>query len=470
MLFNSLEYAVFLPLVLLLYWQLRHRAQNVLLLAASYLFYGWWDYRFLGLLLISTVVDFFVARRLGTEERSSHRTRLLLVSVAVNLGILGFFKYYNFFVDSFADVLETVGFNANPSALRIVLPVGISFYTFQTISYTFDVYRRRMEPTNSLLNFAVYVAFFPQLVAGPIERARRLLPQIEATRARPDREAVRRGLMLILIGLFKKVAIADVLAPFVDATFATSDTAGAVELVLGAYAFGLQIYGDFSGYSSIARGSSRLLGIELMRNFEQPYLSRNITAFWRTWHISLSSWLHDYLYVPLGGNRGSRLATYRNLMLTMLLGGLWHGAGWGFIVWGGIHGALLIAHRRFGSYVPRGYQGTFGWRDVVPAFLTFQAVSLAWIFFRAETLPDALSYLGGILSLRGGAPAVDQAAILLTAAVIVFVIDLAQRNSQEHSVVVEWAPIARGLAFGVMALGIVMFSGGETTPFIYFQF
>jgi alginate O-acetyltransferase complex protein AlgI len=468
--FNSIEYAVFLPVVLVLYWSLGRRGQNVVLLVASYVFYGWWDYRFLGLLALSTLIDFAVGRGLGRYQDELTRRWLLMVSLVANLGLLAAFKYFNFFADSAAALVRGLGLEANPTFLRVVLPVGISFYTFQTISYSFDVYRRRIEPTKSLLDFAVFVAFFPQLVAGPIERAGRLLPQITSSRVRPSSEQVWSALTLILIGLFKKVAIADVMAPFVDQTFSSASTAGAIQLIAGAYAFGLQIYGDFSGYSSIARGSSRLLGIELMRNFEQPYLSRNITEFWRTWHVSLSSWLHDYLYVPLGGNRGSRLATYRNLMITMLLGGLWHGAAWTFVIWGGLHGVFLSVHRRFGRHVSRGYQGRFTLRDLLPALLTFNLVSFAWVFFRADSLGEALRYVQGIVTLRGGSPAADSMALLLIAGLSVFVLDIAQRNSGQHSVVVHWRPVARGMAYAAMVLAIVGFAGGETTPFIYFQF
>jgi len=468
--FNSLEYAVFLPLVLAVYWQLPFRWQNRFMLVASYVFYGAWDVRFLTLLMISTGVDYVVGRRLGTETDERRRKRLLAVSLIVNLGILGFFKYFGFFVDSLAALLHSIGFDVDPVVLSIVLPVGISFYTFQSISYSFDVYRKRIEPTQSLVNFALYVAWFPQLVAGPIERARKLLPQIEMPRSRPTSDIVRSALFLILLGLFKKVAIADVVAPFVNETFATAATAGTIQLVLGAYAFGLQIYGDFSGYSDIARGSSRLFGIELMRNFEQPYLSRNITAFWRTWHISLSNWLHDYLYVPLGGNRGTSFETYRNLIVTMLLGGLWHGAAWTFVIWGGLHGIYLALHRRFGGYAPRGYQGRLTAKDVGPMLITLAAVTFAWIFFRANTLGDAIDYVRGLVSLRPGVPSLDQLAILAAAGLVVFLIDVAQRNSQKHSFVMDWPPVARGLAYGFLILGVLVFSGGDTVPFIYFQF
>ena len=471
MIFNSLEYAIFLPLVLLLYWRFRHKQQNLLLLAASYLFYGWWDYRFLALLAFTTVVDYWVGLQLGRMEEERARKRLLIVSIAVNLGVLGFFKYFNFFVDSAASLLQQVGLNANMPTLRIILPVGISFYTFQSMSYTFDVYRRRIPPSESLLDFALYVAYFPQLVAGPIERAQALLPQITSNRTRPSPEQVSSGLVLILLGLFKKVAIADVMAPIVEASFSSPDTQPALALMTGIYAFSLQIYGDFSGYSDIARGSSRLMGIELMENFNQPYLSRNITAFWRTWHISLSTWLHDYLYIPLGGNRKGKLNTYRNLMVVMLLGGLWHGAAWTFVIWGGLHGLYLAVHRAFGGYVPRGYQGRFVVRrDLIPAVFTFHLVTFAWIFFRAGSLTGAASYVQNLFDLRLGLPDPNHAILLGLAAVAVLTLDLIQRNAGQHEVMVSWRPSWQGLAYATFIVAIVIFSGGPITPFIYFQF
>ena len=334
MVFNSLQYLVFFPLVFAVYWQLKRRGQNVLLLLASWFFYAMWDWRFLGLMLLTTGVDFGVGRYLAMTEDDKKRKLAFGLSLGLNLTVLGFFKYFNFFVGSAADLLQTFGLDASEPTLRVLLPVGISFYTFHGISYTFDVFRRDIEPADDLLDFAVFVAFFPQLVAGPIGRAHLQLPQFEHERPPLRWEQARSGLCLILLGLFKKVAIADALAPFVDRTFTEPGRASWISLLGGAYAFALQIYGDFAGYSDVARGSSRLLGIELPLNFEQPYLSRNITVFWRTWHISLSNWLRDYLYIPLGGNRGSRAKTYRNLMLTMVLGGLWHGAAWTFVAWG----------------------------------------------------------------------------------------------------------------------------------------
>lgn len=472
MVFNSLEYGIFFPTVLILYWILRRRRpQNVLLLLASYVFYGAWDARFLTLMAFSTLTDFTIGRWLESTEEEARRRRIFLISLAVNLGILGFFKYFNFFIDSTAGLLEALGLQANLPTLRILLPVGISFYTFHGISYTFDVYRRHIRATDNLLDFACFISFFPQLVAGPIGRAHIQLPQFENARARPSTEAVRSAFFLILLGLFKKVAIADAVSPFVDQAFGASSRAGAVTLLVGMYAFALQIYGDFSGYTDIARGSARLLGIELIRNFEQPYLSRNITDFWRTWHISLSTWLRDYLYVSVGGNRGSRLRTYRNIMITMLLGGLWHGAAWTFVIWGGLHGLYLIAHRavgrprRSGADTPR-----VGLRDALPTLATFHVVCLAWVFFRASSLEQAVTYLTGMLTLRAGPVDLNAAALLVAGGLTMLLIDVLQRNTRTETPVLTWGPVARGVAYAVMLVAILIFSGGTPVPFIYFQF
>jgi len=470
MAFNSFEFAGLLAGVFLLYWLLGRRGQNGLLLVASYVFYGWWDWRFLGLIWVSTIVDFLVGRALGGADEEQRRRRLLAISVVVNLGILAFFKYFDFFAAGAADLLRSVGLEATEPTLRIVLPVGISFYTFQTMSYTIDVYRRRLEPTRDLLAFAVFVAFFPQLVAGPIERARRLLPQFAVRRTLPDRERLAGGLVLILIGLVKKVAIADALAPYVQETFAAAGSAGWLQLLVGVYAFSLQIYGDFSGYSDIARGSARLLGIDLMRNFEQPYLARNITHFWQTWHISLSTWLRDYLYVPLGGNRGSKWATGRNLMITMLLGGLWHGAAGAFVVWGGLHGLYLAGHRLVRARSP----GTAADRptrsDLLPVLLTFHLVAFTWIPFRASSLGSAGDYLGGLLTLRDGPIPGDALGVLLPALVVVLLLDLAQRSTGSHTPMLRWHYTRRGLAYGLGVVAVLVFSGQAAVPFLYFQF
>ncbi|MET0158625.1 MAG: MBOAT family protein [Acidimicrobiales bacterium] len=475
MVFNSLQYLVFFPLVFAVYWQLKRRGQNVLLLLASWFFYAMWDWRFLGLMLLTTGVDFGVGRYLAMTEDEKKRKLAFGLSLGLNLTVLGFFKYFNFFVGSAADLLQTFGLDASEPTLRVLLPVGISFYTFHGISYTFDVFRRDIEPADDLLDFAVFVAFFPQLVAGPIGRAHLQLPQFEHERPPLRWEQARSGLCLILLGLFKKVAIADALAPFVDRTFTEPGRASWISLLGGAYAFALQIYGDFAGYSDVARGSSRLLGIELPLNFEQPYLSRNITVFWRTWHISLSNWLRDYLYIPLGGSRGSRAETYRNLMLTMVLGGLWHGAAWTFVAWGTLNGVYLCAHRWFterpgGAGDAHNAIGRFTWRDVLPAIGTFQLVVFAWIFFRSASFAEAFDVITGILTLQGGVTEWGSLFLVGALGIVTIAIDIAQRNTDTHTPMLDLPPALQGALYGAFVVAIVLFSGGATVPFIYFQF
>lgn len=334
MLFNSFTFLVFLPIVFAIYWLIgkKHlKLQNLFLLLASYVFYGWWDYRFLSLLFFSTIVDYWVGLQLLKAEAPKARKFWLGVSLTVNLGMLSFFKYYNFFVDSFVDLLNSIGYQANPFTLKIILPVGISFYTFQTLSYVIDVYRRKLEPTKDFIAFATFITFFPQLVAGPIERATHLLPQILKPRVFNYQRAIT-GARLILWGMFKKIAIADALAPSVNEIFGNHQGYDSWTLLLGAFYFSLQIYCDFSGYSDIAIGLSRWFGIDLMTNFRFPYFSRSIGEFWRRWHISLSTWFRDYVYIPLGGSHVGKSKSLRNVLIVFLVSGFWHGANWTFIV------------------------------------------------------------------------------------------------------------------------------------------
>lgn len=472
MTFNSLVYAAFLPLVVVTYWRLPRGGQNRLLLAASYVFYGWWDWRFCTLLALSTLVDWAVARRLDATDDPRRRRQLLAVSVAVNLGILASFKYAGFFVASAASLLESVGLSANVPTLSIVLPVGISFYTFQSLSYTIDVYRRELPAVGSLVDVALYVSFFPQLVAGPIERASRLLPQLTTDRTRPDGDQLSAAFVLIVMGLAKKVVIADTLAPIADAAFSQPGTASGLTLAVGALAFAMQLYGDFSGYTDIARGSAKLFGIELMRNFAQPHLSRNVTEIWRTWHISLSSWLRDYLYVPLGGNRGGRVATYRNLFLVMLLGGLWHGAAWTFVVWGGLHGVWLASHRAWCEWrgvpaIPDDGRLALGRRLV-----TFAGWTALLVVFRSASLTDAGAFLHGIATLRGGIVSLEEAFVVLVGATALLVIDLVQRANDGDDVrgFVARPALVRATTAGLTTVGLVVASGATPVPFVYFQF
>ena len=388
MLFNSFIFWAFFALVIVIYWRLDHKRQNVLLLVASYIFYGYWDWRFLSLIIISTLIDYTVAQRVEDDTDKTTKRRWLLLSIFTNLGLLGFFKYFSFFVNEFAVVLEAMGMHASLYTLNIILPVGISFYTFQTLSYTIDVYRGVTKPTRNLLDFGVYVSFFPQLVAGPIERSKDLMPQILRPR-KLDKGAFSEGLYHVLFGMFKKVVVADNMAPIVDRVFSTPVAElGSTELLFGIYAFSIQIYCDFSGYSSIAQGLAKWLGINLSWNFKMPYFSRTPSEFWQRWHITLSSWLRDYLYISLGGNRLGKARTFRNLVLTMGLGGLWHGANWTFIVWGLMHGGILVVYHAANNFGAATEQAK-GLVRVLAMLIFFHFVCVTWIYFRADTLGQA---------------------------------------------------------------------------------
>jgi alginate O-acetyltransferase complex protein AlgI len=476
-LFNSLGFWVFLGAVWLLYITLSLRWQNRLLLVASYVFYAAWDYRFLSLIVLSTAVDFVAGRRIESSQDHAARRRWLYLSLAVNLGLLGAFKYCGFFVDSAQRLLTGLGWGGEHWSLNVIVPVGISFYTFQTLSYTIDIYRGRLKPVSSLVDFALFVAFFPQLVAGPIERAASLLPQLARARALTW-EGLAKGAVLIVFGLFKKVAIADQMAPHVQAAFADPSATSSPGLLLGLYAFSLQIYADFSGYTDIARGVGKLLGIDLIENFRQPYFSASITEFWRRWHVSLSAWLRDYLYIPLGGNRGGRLRTYRNLMLTMLLGGLWHGAAWTFVVWGALHGAYLAVHKLMLSRRSKPGPGeevatTRGWIVWgLQVGLVFHLVTLTWIFFRAEDLPTALSYLEGLLAWRAegvsmGGSVLRKAAWLVASLLVV--IEIPQHRSGDQTALLTWRSPWRIAGLLVLVLWTIT-AETQGDEFIYFQF
>lgn len=486
MLFNSFVFPVFFLIVWALYLCLKHKPQNILLLVASYVFYGWWDWRFLGLLLVSTLTDYFIAKSMGKcgENRQGTKKTLLLVSLVTNLGILGFFKYFNFFADSFQRVVAPLGLQPDFVTLNILLPVGISFYTFQTMAYTIDVYRGKDNVCKNFWDFALYVAYFPGLVAGPIERSQNLIPQIKNKRI-VTRALVYSACQLILMGYFKKVFIADGVAPIVNECFDTPDRFGGLTLLLGAYLFAIQIYGDFAGYTDIARGVSRLFGIEMMLNFRQPYLATSITDFWRRWHISLSQWLRDYLYIPLGGNRKGKVRTYVNNMITMLLGGLWHGAALSFVVWGGLHGLYLGVHkwwlgdRKAAEWAPWDPQrssivGTPFLLDMCKwltnVFVTFNFVCLAWIFFRAPGCMAALHYIGRILQTgRGGIENVLVYVIFYgTCMLIVDLLCYTQKS--EVPFTEKWNPILRGFGYACILFLLIFIGENEVQPFIYFQF
>ena len=405
MLFNSVEFFVFLPLVFVLYWFVLPQKkvwQNTLILVASYFFYAWWDWRFLSLIILSTGVDFIAGKIIHQSSKDSQKKQFLFISVAINLGILGFFKYFNFFIESWRDAWMMMGVEMDVNTLQIILPLGISFYTFQSMSYTIDIYNDKFEPTNNLLDFAAYVAFFPQLVAGPIERASRLLPQIATVKTFDYKQGIE-GMRLILWGFFKKVFIADTLAGYTQTIFSNYEIYDGGVLLLGGIFFAIQIYGDFSGYSDIAIGTAKLFGVELMSNFKFPYFSRNISEYWKRWHISLTSWLNDYVYLPLAirfrywGRFGICLAIF----LTFLISGLWHGAGWHFVVWGGIHGLLyvpLVYQRKVMAISGAQQEMTFGVWDVIRMIFNFLLVTLSLIVFRSPSLGDAYEYIAQMVT------------------------------------------------------------------------
>ncbi len=467
MLFTQPIFLGFFVVVFAVAWLVRHNTGRKLwLLAASYVFYAGWDWRFLSLIAISTLVDYLAGLAVERTEEAGRRRAWLILSLAANLGILGFFKYYNFFIDSAAALLRPLGLEAGDRALEIVLPVGISFFTFQSLSYTFDIYRRRLKPIRSFLDFALFVAFFPQLVAGPIVRAAHFLPQLARL---PQRSAVdvRGCLTLFLLGFIKKSCIADNVSPIVDPVFADPGAHTALAVWIAVLFYAVQIYCDFSGYTDMAIATAGLLGYELGPNFNFPYLASSLTEFWRRWHISLSSWLRDYLYIPLGGNRGSRLFTYRNLMLTMLLGGLWHGAAWTFVVWGGLHGAVLVVHREWKRRVQLPSWGVAG--RLIGTVATFYFVCFAWIFFRAQSFGDAATLVKGYLLLQDNGPKTLDPALLAAFGALAIVHALYRRGWPQRLVsgLPGWA-FATG--YGAAAALALSFVPLRAAPFIYFQF
>lgn len=471
MLFDTPVYFVFLCIVTLLYWSFKHRQQNILLLTASYVFYGWWDARFLTLIAVSTTVDYFCARAIHNSADERRRRLLLALSITVNLTFLGVFKYFNFFVDSFAVALQTLGFNDVPTvALRILLPPGISFYTFQEIAYIVDVYHRRLKPADSLLDYALFISLFPHLVAGPIQRPSHLLPQVQSERVfRAD--AFFDGIVLILSGLFRKCVVADNCALIANAAFGGQLGEPSLAVIaLGTYAFAWQIYGDFSGYSDIARGSAQLLGFHFMVNFRQPYLATSLKEFWRRWHVSLSTWLRDYLYIPLGGSRSGEAKTHRNLLTTMLLGGLWHGANWTFVVWGALHGVALSAGRLWEVYRAGRVAEPSAVSLWARRIATFHLVCLTWIFFRASSVSEALNFMSGLTTLAWRPEYFTAFTLLAFFTIPLFLIDLfIEYRKEEYPLAAMLEPYRVAVAFGFLA-AVTLFSGNQINAFIYFQF
>jgi len=480
MLFNSIEFAFFLPIVFLLYWFVLNKNlknQNILLLLASYIFYGWWDWRFLSLIIFSSFVDYFVGISLSKTEKINKRKILLWTSIGVNLGFLGFFKYYNFFAESFAEAFTLFGASIDPNRLNIILPVGISFYTFQTLSYSIDVYRNKLKPTKDLIAFFAFVSFFPQLVAGPIERATNLLPQFYKKRRFDYGEAID-GLKQILWGLFKKIVIADSCAKYANLIFNDSGDYSGSTLLLGAVFFTFQIYGDFSGYSDIAIGTSRLFGFNLMKNFAFPYFSRDIAEFWRRWHISLSTWFRDYLYIPLGGSRGGTLMKVRNTFIIFIVSGFWHGANWTFIIWGALNAVyflpllLLNKNRQHIEVVAKdNYFPKF--RELFNILITFGLTILAWIFFRAENIAHAWQILTEIFSKSLFTLPTERPYTILLLLVVFTIFEWLGRDG-EYAIArlgKSWKTPVRWLVYYLFIITIIYFSfANSKQEFIYFQF
>lgn len=487
MLFNSLEFAIFLPLVFTIYWILQPfnvRWQNSWVVVISYFFYGWWDARFLLLIAFSTLTDFSIGLWINRTTGTRNRKLLLWLSIVVNLGVLGFFKYFDFFLSNFTAAFTFLGMPVDGGLLHIVLPVGISFYTFQTLSYTIDVYRNKLKPVTDVIAFSAFVSFFPQLVAGPIERATNLLPQFTVKRQFSyDRAA--DGMRQLLWGFFKKLVVADSCAVIVNQVFETHEYQSGIVLIVGAVAFAFQIYGDFSGYSDIAIGTARLFGIDLMQNFRLPYFARDVADFWRRWHISLTSWFRDYVYIPLGGSRNGKWLSVRNTLVVFLVSGFWHGANWTFVSWGLYHAVLflplLVLNRNrlnINNY-ETDKRRLPDLRQLSQLLLTFFLVTIGWVFFRAESLADAFTYLGGIFNVQQGYFDVTTLFIangnlsnftLFFAVISILTLLITEwiQRSKTHALEISTFPY-RGIVYIAIGLFIYLAKGGDAA-FIYFQF
>lgn len=478
MLFNSLTFAIFLPIVFLLYWfatKGNYGRQNILLLVSSYYFYGCWDWRFLFLLVFSTLLDYFTGIKMSESKNQLNKRFWFWLSISVNLGFLGVFKYFNFFADSFADALSMLGIQSNFWSLQVILPVGISFYTFHGLSYVIDIYNNRIKPERNFINYSVFVCFFPLLVAGPIERATHLLPQITKKREFDYSKAVD-GMRQILWGLFKKIVIADNCATYVNQIFDSYKFQSASTLLLGAIFFAFQIYGDFSGYSDIAIGSAKLFGIDLLRNFAYPYFSRDIAEFWRRWHISLTTWFRDYLYIPLGGSRGNKWQVIRNTFIIFLVSGFWHGANWTFLVWGAFHALLFLPlillqkNRKNTNSVAEG-RWFPNLKEMFQIASTFLLVVIGWILFRAETIGKALDYIVRLFARNlFSMPFVEGANGLYFCILLMILVEWFQRNKKFGLQIdfIQSGALRWSIYFSILVL--ILLFGGKSETFIYFQF
>ena len=478
MLFNSLSFALFLPVVFLLYWFVCNktfRLQNGLLLVASYFFYGCWDIRFLGLLAFSTFLDYYSGLQIYQAKFTSLKKFWFWTSIGLNLGFLGFFKYYNFFVESFASGIGSFGYHIDTWTLQIILPVGISFYTFHGLSYVIDVYKERIVPEKNPIDYAVFVSFFPLLVAGPIERATHLLPQLKNERKFNYTYTVD-GLRQILWGLCKKIIIADTCAQYVNLIFDNSDNYSGSTLVVGAVLFSFQIYGDFSGYSDIALGTARLFGIELLQNFKYPIFSRDIAEFWRRWHISLSSWFKDYLYIPLGGSQGSTWMRIRNTLIIFIVSGFWHGANWTFIIWGALNAIFILpsviykTNRKHMAIVAQGSVfPTF--KEISQVLLTFGLIAFGRIFFRAKTVDQAFDYIATICSKSLLSVPEIKPQLVFVVLVVFILIEWSGRTTNYALEKLAFSkPRWVRWALYLFLIGCLFQFSGQEQPFIYFQF
>lgn len=480
MLFNSINFALFLPIVFIFYWFVlnkSYKSQNFLLLVSSYFFYACWDWRFLFLLIFSTLLDYYTGLKMTDSKNKASKKFWFWLSVSINLGFLGVFKYYNFFSQSFAEAVSRIGIHVNPWTLKVILPIGISFYTFHGLSYVIDIYKDRIKAERNLVDYSVFVSFFPLLVAGPIERATHLLPQIQKKRTF-NYELAIDGLKQILWGLFKKIVIADQCAEYANAIFNNSDSYSGSTLVLGAVFFAFQIYGDFSGYSDIALGTARLFGVDLLRNFAFPYFSRDIAEFWRRWHISLSTWFRDYLYIPLGGSKGGTWMKVRNTFIIFIVSGFWHGANWTFILWGLLNAIYILPSIIFNTN--RTNLNIVAQGKILPTFkeglqiiTTFSLTVFAWIFFRAENLEHALHYVSQIFSMSlFEAPTIlPQNKDLLFLFIFLFLEWMGRE--QQYAIAAlgaKWSKILRWGFYYAIILAIFYFAGGSEQKFIYFQF
>lgn len=473
MLFNSTEFVVFFSIVFTLYWMLNKnlKLQNILLLISSYIFYGWWDWRFLFLLFLNSLVNYILGNMIYKANDQKNKKYILITALIFNLGLLGFFKYYNFFAESFSALLSGLGFKVNDVTLNIILPVGISFYTFQALSYIIDIYRDKVKPVTNPISFFTFKALFPQLVAGPIERASNLLLQIDVAR-KFNRQWFNAGIFQIAVGFFRKIVIADSLAAYVDTVYGNPDFYDSNTLILATVFYAFQIYYDFSGYSDIAIGTAKMLGFRFEQNFNLPYFSKSLTEFWRKWHMSLSFWLRDYLYISLGGNRKGIAITYRNLMITMLLGGLWHGSSWNFVIWGGIHGLVLSVEK----FVMSKHLKIFENR-IVSAFgyiTTFTIVCFAWIFFRSQTFDSTKIILSKIFNYSFKVPYIGDINVFINSFFVLILgilmdLYLRKKDTPLEELAENWSVGKTAILTSVILIMICLFFS-HSNNFIYFQF